>query len=547
MAIKLCGLYIRVSTEKQASVEEGSLKNQDYLLSQHIELKSKLSQERWTIVERYVDEGRSAKDTNRPAYQRMIADVESGRINTVLCLALSRITRSTKDLLEMVEFFKRSNVDFICLKEDVDTTTPVGRLLLTLMGGVNQFEREQTGERTRAAFQARAERGLWNGGQISGYDLDPNRKGYLLVSEKESQIVNFAFDTYLETGSVCRTQTILNERGYRTKSYTSRRGKPHASTAFTHSSVYKILTNLAYIGKKEINKSVSGKPWNREPQEESGYRVVDAVWSGIVDEEKFNEVQKLLRQNCKTHNNGSAPNKHFYLLNGGLLYCYKCGSVMGGRNGHGHRNRKAYYYYVCRNQKCQTKFPQEEVERILGALISQVAQSQTILPKVTLKLNERLQKALPLFESQTRAKETELSRVKEEAQKLLSENDWRGGGKIFVDEQLQRLAENRKRLDEELGKLRSELTSIKNNELATQEVEKLLQDASDAILNDLKPYKRKDLLSAAVQRFEISEDICKAEIKLGSATLDSGWSNGQTAFAQASGGAILGSNFLSPG
>ncbi len=107
MTMKLCGLYIRVSTEKQASVEEGSLKNQDYLLTQHIELKSKLGNERWAIVERYVDDGRSAKDTNRPAYQRMITDVESGRINTVLCLALSRISRSTKDLLEMLEFFQK--------------------------------------------------------------------------------------------------------------------------------------------------------------------------------------------------------------------------------------------------------------------------------------------------------------------------------------------------------------------------------------------------------------------------------------------------------
>jgi len=67
--MKCCGLYIRVSTERQAKVEEGSLKNQDQLLTQHIELKSKISQENWTIVERYIDEGKSAKDTQgRPAY-----------------------------------------------------------------------------------------------------------------------------------------------------------------------------------------------------------------------------------------------------------------------------------------------------------------------------------------------------------------------------------------------------------------------------------------------------------------------------------------------
>ena len=65
--MKLCGLYIRVSTEKQAKVEEGSLKNQDHHLTQHVEMKKQLGKEDWSIVERYVDEGISAKNTNRPA------------------------------------------------------------------------------------------------------------------------------------------------------------------------------------------------------------------------------------------------------------------------------------------------------------------------------------------------------------------------------------------------------------------------------------------------------------------------------------------------
>jgi len=105
--MKRCGLYIRVSTDRQAKVEEGSRKNQDQLLTQHVELKNRVNGEQWIIVERYIDEGKSAKDTKgRPAYLRMIEAVRQGRIDTVLCIALSRISRSTRDLLDMIEFFQ---------------------------------------------------------------------------------------------------------------------------------------------------------------------------------------------------------------------------------------------------------------------------------------------------------------------------------------------------------------------------------------------------------------------------------------------------------
>ena len=536
--MKKCGLYIRVSTEKQAKIEEGSLKNQEHLLTQHVSMKNNLDSERWVAIDRYIDEGRSAKDTNRPAYQRMIEDVKSGRINTVMCLALSRISRSTHDLLEMVEFFKKYNVDFVCLKEDVDTTTPMGRLLLTFMGGLNQFEREQTGERTSAAFLARAERGLWNGGQLLGYDLDPQKKSYLLVNEREAELVRFAFKTYLEVGSVAKTSQILNARGYRSKSYTSRRGKLHPSAKFVHSSVYNLLTNPAYIGKKEINKTKAKRPWCREPNEASGYKVVDAVWEPIIEVELFKEVQKLLRENCKTKNNGSLPTKHFYLLNGGFLYCQKCGTVMGGRNGHGHKNRKPYYYYYCKNQQCRQKYPQKEVERMVGELISRIAQHKSVLTKVVSKLNQKLKKQAPAIYAEKKAKEKELRCVREKAGKLLSTQDWDSQSKVFVDEQLKDLAQKRKHLEEEVVKLGSELNVIEAQALESCEVQNLLQQAGYAIMGALKPYKQKELLKAAVKKFEISDETCAADINLDSAFMQSEWSNEKSALSKASGGAI---------
>ncbi|MCJ7510637.1 MAG: recombinase family protein [Dehalococcoidia bacterium] len=108
-------------------------------------------------------------------------------------------------------------MEFVCLKQNYDTTTPQGRLFVTMMMALAEFEREQTSERNREATAARAERGLWNGGRLIGYDLDPSRKGNLIPNPEEVALVNLAFDTYLACGSIAGTATALNRRGRRTK------------------------------------------------------------------------------------------------------------------------------------------------------------------------------------------------------------------------------------------------------------------------------------------------------------------------------------------
>ena len=160
-------------------------------------------------------------------YAELFTAIKAGRINTILCTALERLCRSVSDFLWFFEFINQHGVEFVCLKQQYDTTTPQGKLFVTIMIALAEFEREQTAERTRDATQARSERGLWNGGQLLGYDLDSDHKGYLIPNEDEVALVNFAFDTYISCGSLRDTMTALNAHGYRTKSYQSRREKVH--------------------------------------------------------------------------------------------------------------------------------------------------------------------------------------------------------------------------------------------------------------------------------------------------------------------------------
>jgi site-specific DNA recombinase len=263
---KRVGLVTRVSTDRQAMTEEGLLKNQLQRLRAHVEYKAAVAGKDWQEAGVYELKAVSGKDSMRSAeLQRLFADIRAGRVNTVMCTALDRICRSVKGFLWFFEMLNEHGVEFVCLKQNYDTTTPQGKLFVTIMMALAEFERDQTAERNRDTTAARSERGLWNGGQLLGYDLDTDHKGNLIPNPEEVTLVNFAFDYYLEHGSIKDTVEGLNRRGYRTKAYASRRGKFHPGVEFGTSSVQYMLKNPAYIGKKEIDKKTGGD-----------YRIVDA-------------------------------------------------------------------------------------------------------------------------------------------------------------------------------------------------------------------------------------------------------------------------------
>ena len=131
-----------------------------------------------------------------------------------------------------------------------------------------EFEREQTSERVKEATLARSLRGLWNGGHVLGYDLNPERKGHIIPNEKEKALVNFAFDAYLKQGSILSTAKVMNSNGYRTKVYTTHAGRYHPPQEFSYSSIKNMLTNYTYIGRKEINKKARNKGQSQLPDGE---------------------------------------------------------------------------------------------------------------------------------------------------------------------------------------------------------------------------------------------------------------------------------------
>jgi site-specific DNA recombinase len=495
---KRCGFVIRVSTDKQARNPEGSLTNQLQRLQAHIDYKNTACGENWVEAGRYILKGVSGKDSFRSnEFAQLFSDMESGRVNTVICTALDRISRSVKDFLNFFEILTQYNVEFVCLKQNYDTTSSQGKLFITIMMALAEFERTQTSERNIDATIARAERGLWNGGQLLGYDLDANKKGYLFVNEQEKATIQFAFRTYLKCGSLIETARLLNDNGYRTKGYTTRRNKIKPPQKFGRSSMKQMFINLAYIGKKEINKKWRTQDQDKLPDNQK-YRTAPAVWEPLIDEETFYKVQRLLAKNTASRHNETTPIQHVYILNSGLLLCEKCEKPMEGTCGTGHQGNK-YFYYHCKH--CKFKMPAGEIEQVIIDHIKKLSSREDVVETMVHDANTELQKELPQLKAQRDGLHRKLEEIKSQADGIMLK--WStiatSDNSIFLKEKLDELAKLRK--DTEAGLVDIDI-HIKDTECESIRKEDVLiaMGKFASLFDTLQPYQKKDIIKLVMKK-----------------------------------------------
>lgn len=227
---KQVAIYIRVSTLDQAR-EGYSLDTQEKTLRKWC------YERKYDIYDLYADKGISGKDIeHRPDMNRLLNDAKTGKFNIVLFWALSRFTRSVSDLYSTMEKFQKWNVSMISYTEAFDTSTPMGRAMIGIVGVFAQLERELTSERVVAAMRERAAQGKRTCSEILGYDLDG--KDSFKINEKEAEYVRFCFSEYLLRKNLSEVAKEAKIRGFKGK-----RGK--TPTAY---SIQKILTRTQYCG-----------------------------------------------------------------------------------------------------------------------------------------------------------------------------------------------------------------------------------------------------------------------------------------------------------
>ena len=303
-------IYIRVSTHYQ--IDKDSLQVQRRELIAYAQMV--LGIQDYVIFE---DPGYSAKNTDRPDYQKMMDRLRTGEFSHLLVWKIDRISRNLLDFANMYQELKNLGVTFVSKNEQFDTSSAIGEAMLKIILIFAELERNITSERVTAVMLSRAENGQWNGGRIPyGYDFDKKEKVFSL-NPVENKVYNLILDLYEQYQSVLYVARYLNDHGFRTRS-----GKEWTTTA-----VYKILTNVFYTGDYLYNVHKGGKGIDKRS---------DAEWVRIenhhissISYERFDRIQFILKRNKR----GGVPEGETYIKKnihvfGGLISCGKCGSNM---------------------------------------------------------------------------------------------------------------------------------------------------------------------------------------------------------------------------
>jgi DNA invertase Pin-like site-specific DNA recombinase len=336
-----CAIYTRVSTDAGLDQEFNSLDAQYDAASAYIRSQAHAG---WTLVRtRYDDGGFSGGSTDRPALQRLLADVRARKVQIIVVYKVDRLTRSLADFAKLVELFDAHWVSFVSVTQQFNTTTSMGRLTLNVLLSFAQFEREVTAERIRDKVAASKRKGLWVGGMVPlGYKL---KDGKLSIVEEEGDRVRLIFERYLALGSVNRLVLDLRERDIRTKIRRLSNGNTCGGVPFTQGPLFYILRNRFYIGEVVYKGEICPGP---QPP--------------LIDRALFELVQSRLTEqrshDVRTRNRNEAPLR-------GLLFD-SAGNRMVPTHATKHGVR--YRYYVSQPYlRGHAKPPSEAIIRVPAA------------------------------------------------------------------------------------------------------------------------------------------------------------------------------------
>lgn len=319
-------IYVRVSTREQA--EEGFS-----ISAQRQRLEAYCESQGWEIAGYFVDEGVSAKDTNRDELKRMIKHIENGLIDVVLVYKLDRLTRSVLDLYELLKTFDKHDCKFKSATEVYDTTTAIGRLFLTLVAALAQWERENLSERVSMGIAEKARQGKWavNRGAPFGYDL--NKEKDLIINESESKVVNRIYNLYIAGKGDNKIASILNDDIIKGEAISPRREQ-----YWSGQTVRYILRNPIYVG--------TGR-WNYRRHKDRYFEIEDMA-PPIISDETFEKAMKIRERRRNTHpRRATSP-----FVFSGIAKCAKCGAPLMGKYG-GKKDSRDYYNlsYVCSQKR----------------------------------------------------------------------------------------------------------------------------------------------------------------------------------------------------
>lgn len=317
-------IYPRVSTDMQS--EDG------YSLDGQIErCKAYCASQGWEVYDIYIEEGESAKDLNRPELQRLLRDAERGLFDVVLVYKLDRLTRSVRDLHKLLDTFEKYGIKFRSATEIYDTTTAMGKLFITIVAALAEWERGNLAERVRFGMETLIDEGQWPGGPVPvGYSWDKDTMQMSIIDD-EARTLRELRRVYMSGEGFGSTATILNTTGF------THRGAPWSSQ-----SVWYVLDNPFYAGKLRYGgKKKNGKYASRKKEERVSVKWANHKYPTIFTWEEYEEHNARMK---RREFYGHSKKREYWFT--GVIRCARCGGAMTGRP-----KKSGVISYICSNRQ----------------------------------------------------------------------------------------------------------------------------------------------------------------------------------------------------
>lgn len=470
---KTAGVYIRVSTEDQAR-EGFSLGEQEEKLLQLCKFKE------LEVYKVYKDAGISAKDMeHRPQFQEMLQDMKEGKINYIVAYKLDRITRSVRDLEELISVLEQYNCFLLCDRDDVNTSTANGRFFVRMLTVLSQLEIEIVSERTKFGLNGAIKSGHIPGKRPFGYTKSEDKK--MIIDNATRPYVEKIFDMYLEGKSFQQIANYFKENNIYPKK------KWHDTT------IQKIIDNKIYMGDYEQYKRI-GKQENLEPI------VYMNVVEPIISRAKWEECQRQKERNQRTYTRDRIYT--FFQR----LKCPDCGRIMKCKGSGG--SKRKYMYYTC--EHCHVNFNENYVEELLESFIYDLLEYDMAVKKFFLPILEDKNNKIDTttIDKEIRNLEKQRDRIKQAYIKGIVEmEDFKEDYKL-IEDKLANL-ENKK-----LELVNLETFNYSPHELLAErdlEREKMIRlDTLNSLLkskwNDMDKSEKQEFISKFIDTIEIKKD-----------------------------------------
>lgn len=505
---KKIALYSRVSTSEQS--ERGySIHEQEQVLIKEV-LKHFPDYEYQT----YTDSGISGKNIeDRPAMKRLLDDVKANKIEMVLSWKLNRISRSMRDVFNIIHDFKEHGVGYKSISENIDTSEYSGEILVTMFGLIGSIERQTLISNVKMSMNAKARQGEAITGRVLGYKLALNpltQKNDLVIDKYEANIVKEIFDLYLNHDKGLKAiTTILNQKGYRTINH-----KP-----FSVFGVKYILNNPVYKGFVRFNNYQNWSTKRRSGKSgENEVILVKGKHEAIISEEMFDQVhEKLVSKSFKP---GRPIGGDFYLR--GLIKCPDCGNNMVCRrtyyNTKKSKERTIKRYYICSlfnrsgSAACHSNsIKAEVVEAVIHKHLNIILSQPEVVGKICEGVIENIKhKQMDPIETvdDIDTLKRQKHKIKTQQERLLE---------LFLDDQMDStlLSEKQKELNAQLATIEEKIKAA-HNQQANQPVTMnykvlkvrliMLMNRFSASLKKADPEAKNQLMKMLIDSIEIKKD-----------------------------------------